>query len=153
LSHHPSLSEALKSECDVEWLELNLESLTIKDWANSRSEIGNICEMAFIIVGQHCSSEYGTHNFKKTVLNVFVVEEELIQNLKGDYPLGSIQYYEEDCVSLNINITEKLLSHLLPFIANDLSGLKVRVSIPDLNFINCLPLMDYQVFYESRTKI
>ena len=155
MSHHPSLNEVLENDCDYEWLDLSIESLTIKDWANSSGRVGNISEMQFFILCGHCSSEYGTYSFQNTRLQITADNEETIQNLTGNYPLGSINYYADECPTINLNITEKLYNHIFPFIVRDLSGLRVRITIPDWadKEAKCLPLTDYQVFYEYSTKI
>ncbi|KXI27801.1 hypothetical protein [Paraglaciecola hydrolytica] len=155
MPNHPSLNDVLEGRCNVEWIALSAEKLVIRDWADSENSKGDICNMELSILCGPCSSEYEIYNFGSVSLNIYSVEEEQIQNLEGDSPLGSINFYEEACPTINVKLSKKLVAHLLPFIANDLSGLRVRISIPDWEdkLAKFLPLMSYQVFYEKDQKM
>jgi len=132
-------------------MSLEAEKLTIKDWIDSEDENGERGLMQFIIECGPASSEFGSFEFPNTIVNLYTVPDKTIQTLEGKFPLGSIDYYEQSCPTININLKEQLYSSLLPFISNDLSGLQMRVSIPkwEDESSKCLPLLSYQVFYEK----
>jgi len=151
MPHHPSLEEVLNEESLYEWMSLAPIRMTIKDWIDAEDGNGERGLMQFIIECGPASSEYSSFDFPSVVVNLYSVPEKEIQNLEGKFPLGSINYYEQSCPTININLKEKLYSTLLPFISNDLSGLRMKVSIPkwEEESSKCLPLLSYQVFYEK----
>ncbi len=155
MPHHPPLSEVLEEECSHEWLDLRPEGLTIRDWVDAENAEGDRCNMQFFLLCGAATSEFGNYEFPKVDLNIYSVEEEKIQTLEGKFPLGSINFYEESCPTINVNLSKSLVAHLLPFIATNLSGFRVRVSVPKWqdDSAKCLPLMSYQVFYEQEVKI
>ena len=151
MPHHPSLNEVLEDNCNGEWMSLSVEKLVIRDWADAENMKGEICNMEFSILCGPCSSDYGSFSFDNVSLNIYPSEEDQIQNLEGDFPLGSINFYEKACPTVNLKLPKNLVAHLLPFIASELSGFRVRISIPvwEDRLAKCLPLMSYQVFYEK----
>lgn len=155
MPHHPSLSEVMDRECSYEWMTLSPQELTIKDWVDSRNGEGDRYNMEFFILCGSASSEYGTYSFLNIHLNIYSVPEKSIQTLEGQFPLGSINYCEDTCPTINVNLSEALVAHLLRFIANNLAGFRIKVSIPKWvdETSKCLPLLSYQVFYEQETKI
>jgi len=153
--HHPSLNEVTEKECSHEWMSLSPQNLTISDWVDSENTEGDRCNMEFIILCGPASSEYDTYSFQSISLNICSVPEKKIQKLEGKFPLGLINFYEKECPTINVNLSEDLFTRLLPFMANDLAGLCVKVSIPrwEDKSAKCLPLLSYQVFYEQQAKI
>jgi len=151
MPHHPSLEEVLKERCLYEWMSLKPERLTIKDWVDAEDENGERGSMQFIIECGSASSECGSFDFPNVIVNLYSVPEKIIQNLEGKSPLGGINYYEQACPTININLKEELYSTLLPFISNDLSGLRMKISIPkwEDESSKYAPLLSYQVFYEK----
>ncbi|WP_372879092.1 hypothetical protein [Spongiibacter marinus] len=155
MSRHPSLKDILEEQSGYEWMSLSPEKLTIRDWADAENVEGDRCNMEFFILCGPASSEYGTYSFNNILVNIYAVPEKQIQALEGKSPLGLINYYEEECPTINLNLSEALLERLLPFIASDLGGFRVRVSVPKWKdeSAKCLPLLSYQVFYEREKKI
>ena len=153
MPHHPNLVEILKKRCLSEWMSLKPKRLVIKDWVDAEDGDEERGFMRFVIECGPASSEHGRFDFQQVHVNLYSVAEETIQHFEANYPLGSINYYERSCPTINVNLRETLYSTLLPFISTDLSGLAIRVSIPiwEDKSSKCLPLMNYQVFYEKET--
>ena len=153
MPHHPSLSEVLDAQCLADWMTLVPRNMTIKDWIDSEDPNGDRGSMEFFFECGETSSESGGFNFPNVILNLSVTSEKTIQELEGDFPLGTINYYDSSCPSINVNLKEQMYRTLLPFLANKIANFRLRVSIPDWQdkSAKCLPLMSYQVFYERET--
>jgi hypothetical protein len=151
MRHHPSLEEVLAERCSDEWIDIPVNKIVIRDWANAENKKGDITNTSVHLRSGPCTSEHGTFSFGSMALYINHIEEDQIQNLIGESPLGMINYYEESCPTVSLNLTTQLMSYLLPLVANDLNGLSIRVSIPiwSNKDVKCLPLMDYQVAYEK----
>lgn len=152
MPNHPSLEKVQVEDCISEWMDLSVRNLTIKDWACAENGKGDVLMgISFSILCGKSSSENGTFEFENSSLSILTVQESNIENLKGKYPLGVINYYDQSCPTIELCLTEKLVGLLSPFIAADLTGLKIRIAIPKWGDkdCKCLPITDYQVYYEK----
>ena len=146
---HPSLTEILDDNPGTEWLNVNIKGFSIGDYADAENGVGSISSPHFSLLVGPSESEYASITFGNGVVSVNEITNEEIQNLKGENPLGSINYYDSEYTGISINLNTSLYNNLLNLLTN-VEGLSLRVSVPTLEdkSIKCLPLMSYQLIYK-----
>lgn len=153
--HHPSLEEVLNEDADYEWLSLNIIGFYLGDYADSNWSKGDISSPVFYIHSSFCESEYGTYYFKNATINILLSTIASIENLEGEYPLGSCNYFDSEKAFINIPLKPQIYNNLLTVISNDINLLTIRIALPiwkDEN-IKCLPILKYQVMYKYEDEI
>lgn len=155
MPHHPSLSEVLESQQSGEWMDLPIVGVTLRDWVDSENGKGDVITPELYLVCGATTSEFGRFKISRIAVDVKEVEESSIQNLEGKFPLGCINYDESDSPSINICVSSRFLANLIPFLAAKPEGMKLRISVPswDDEAAKCLPIMSYQIIYETPEKI
>lgn len=147
---HPSLADVLKERPNNEWLDVNIIGFSIGDYAAAENGKGQISNPCFNLAVGRCQSEYGTISLSKGVVYVSNTSNEALQNLEGEKPLGSINYYDPDFCGISLNLNELLYQNLIGLLSN-FSRLSLRVSFPTLDDkeVKCLPLLSYQLVYKE----
>ena len=158
MPYHPSLSEVLNEPTGLngfEWLTLNIEKFTFGCFSDAENEKGDITATGFNLYSCGCCSEYGTVDLKEAVIGISPCKNSQLENLDGRHPIGSINYYGPDTANITIKIPEETYTNLLLFLANNFKGLAVKVAIPiwDDAEAKCLPIIKYQLIYESEKEI
>jgi len=151
LSYHPSLDEVLKEHCNYEWLETDISGFFIGDFADSENEKGSISRPEFLMFSNASESEYGSISFERAIISIYLAKDDELQNLKGDTPLGSINYYDKDDSGININVSSKIYSHLVNLLVHDIDNISLKVAIPIWSDTSSksLPLLKYQLVYKN----
>lgn len=150
MRNHPTLNEVLKDQPDHEWLNITVSGFSISDFPNCENPLGEISNPNFSLLLGPSESEFGTIAFNRGVASVNRASNESLQNLEGDKPLGSINYYDPEYTGLTVNVNESLYDNLLSLLS-DLRCLSLRVSIPSLDDkdVKCLPILSYQLVYKQ----
>ncbi|MBL4782647.1 MAG: hypothetical protein JKX92_10430 [Porticoccaceae bacterium] len=147
---HPSLAEVLDDQSDNEWLEVNITGFSVGDYADVENGKGQISSPSFNLSVGPSESEYGTISFNNGAVSIYKISNEALQNLEGEKPLGSINYYDPEHSGITLNLNESLYQNLIGLLSG-LRGLSLRVSFPSLDNkeVKCLPLLSYQLIYKQ----
>jgi len=151
LPHHPSLKEVVDDCADYEWLDVSINGFSLGDFADSENGIGSISSPSFRLFSGASRSEFGTYSFRNAVIDVELAKDSDLQNLKGEFPLGSINYYDTECVVIVIKISNEIYNHLLQLLLHKVENFCLKIGIPVWKdtTAKCLPLMKYQVSYKE----
>ena len=149
--HHPSLDEVLKESCNYEWLEANVTGFVLGDFADSENELGEISSPSFNVLANFSESEHGTYSFVKATINVELAQDNSLQNLEGEFPLGSINYYDQERTFITIRLSNKIYDKLMFLLVNNINNLCIKFALPvwDNPEVKCLPLLKYQITYKQ----
>lgn len=147
---HPTLKEALAERPSDEWLTVNISGFTLGDFPSWENSLGEISNPSFCFILGPSESDLGTVSFNRGIVSLNRVAADSIQNLEGEKPFGSINYYDSEYAAINLNVNESLYDNLVSLL-NDLHCLSLRVSIPlvEDREVKCLPLLSYQLVYEK----
>jgi hypothetical protein len=149
--HHPSLKEVIEKECGYEWLTLDICGFFIGDFADSENGKGKVSSPSFSLASNKSESEYGTYSFHKSSISIVQASEVDLNNLKGKFPLGSVNFYDEELASISIALSEKIYCNLINLLCHNTENLVIKVAIPKWHDkdCKCLPLIKYQVTYHQ----
>lgn len=145
-----TLAQALDDRAMTEQLNIKIRGFVIGDFADSENSIGSISSPSFSLLAGYSVSEHGRVEVRSGNVVIYKTSNEEIQNLQGDTPLGSINYYDPDYVGVNLRLNDSMHSNLLSLLT-DHTKLTLRVSFPKLDDknIKLLPLMSYQIVYKQ----
>ena len=148
---HPSLAEVMKGDPSDEWLSVNIRGFSIGDYPDAENELGSISSPQFNLLLDASESEYGTVSFNNGVVYINQISNEDIQNLNGEKPIGSINFYDSAHTGITVNINASLYKNLISVISSNYDSLSLKVAFPSLEDknIKCLPLMSYQLVYNQ----
>lgn len=151
---HPHLREVIEEDSRYEWISLSFSGFGIANQVDSENfSYGSpvLDDLSFWLKGTACKSEFGTYSFESVRVNLSSVDSNCLENLVGDRPLGSINYYDSEFVNINLSIMPQIYSNLLSLIASDIELLNIRVAIPvwKVKEAKVLPILKYQLIYEK----
>jgi len=151
--HHPSLDEVINENCTYEWIEINVTGFVLSDFADSDNELGEISSPSFNVLASSSESEYGTYSFEKATINIELAQDTSLENLEGKFPLGSINYYDNERTFITIRLSNKIYDHLMLLLVNNINNLCIKLALPvwDNPETKCLPLLKYQIVYKQES--
>jgi len=149
--HHPSLVEVLQARCNYEWLEVDISGFFFGDFVDAQNGKGNVSSPSFYLISAPAQSEYGTFSFAKATIYMEQVRESELQNLIGDMPLGSFNFYEEESAGITVKVSNKIYNNLFDLLTNNMENISLKIAIPKWSDTEakCLPLLKYQLTYEQ----
>ncbi len=149
--NHPSLENILQERCSYEWLDLIITGFFLGDFVDAENEKGSISSPRFNLFSGASESEHGTYSFENTTIQIEQSDESELQNLNGEKPIGSINYYDAENVGVTIKINEKLYSNLCYLLTNNIENVSLKIAIPVWGNAEakCLPLLKYKLTYEE----
>jgi len=151
MPYHPTLSEVLDQKVGDEWIDLKINSILLREWADSGNSKGDRSNPELYLGCDAGESEYGSISFDSASLCINSTTKENIEELSGERPLGGINFYDKKVANIHIEVEEEFLKKLLLFLARDVRNLEVRVSIPQYEDKESkyLPLLSYQLTYSK----
>jgi len=152
---HPSLAEVLESKSDYEWLTINVSGFTVGDFVDSENEKGSVSAPHLRLLSRYSESDSGTISYNNGVVEVSFINNDDLQSLKGEKPIGSINYYDPEYTGVSININKVIYEHIVNCLVSSGSGVTLKVAFPLLenSEIKCLPLMKYQIVCKRENEI
>jgi hypothetical protein len=149
--YHPSLKEVVTENSNYEWLEANISGFYIGDFVDSENQTGSISSPSFNIFSKSSESEYGTFSYQEATIFIEQADENELQNLIGEFPVGNINYYDSARTFITLKINDKIYNNLLVLLTSNIKFLSIKVAIPvwDDKEAKCLPLLKYQITYKE----
>jgi len=148
----PSLNDIKNERCNYEWLETNISGFFLGDFVDSENEKSSISNPDFYLFSNASESEYGSIFFENAIITVKQAEEDKLQNLEGENPLGSINYYDKENSGITIFVASIIYNNLINLLTHNINNINLKVAIPiwkDEN-IKFLPLFKYQLTYKYK---
>jgi hypothetical protein len=151
MPHHPALEEVLEDACNYEWMRLHVCGFFLGDFADAENGIGEVSSPSFVLLSGPSESEQGSYSFQQSSINIIQARDDELNNLNGKFPLGSVNYYEDERVFITIALSEKIYSNLIILLCHNIENLSVKVAITKWKdeACKCLPLIKYQITYNE----
>lgn len=104
----------------------------------------------FFLKAKSLSSECGSLDFNDVKVFLEPVDSDNINNLSGERPLGELNFYQPNDVTLLINLKVDVFNRLISLLMDNLDNLSLGFSIPDWTDKTCkiLPIIQYKLFYQ-----